>query len=209
MEKHIYFVRHGESVENARRVFHDHTASLTENGHAQAARAAERVGKLGIDTVVSSTFPRALDTAQAIATQTGLPIEQSDLFVEWMVPASFRGREYHDPELQETMRQVFGSSDGDYRYEDEETFNELVARVKKAIVFLEQHSGNSLCVVTHGGFLRTFLGVMALQETFSKENFAAMFRRLVVNNTGITYARYDSEKNLWQLITWNDQAHLG
>jgi broad specificity phosphatase PhoE len=207
--KHVYFVRHGESDSNVDGIHRGRDAMLTEQGHAQAASAAARVAALSVEALISSPFPRAVDTARAIESRTGLPVVQEELFAEWEPPSSFIGQHRADPAVREAHQTLLNAGDRDYRHEDEETFSELSARAQAALAFLEQQPSERLCVVTHGGLIVVLAGVIALQDSFSKENFSTMFRQLRLNNTGITYARYDPDKHGWQLVTWNDQAHLG
>lgn len=71
--KTIYFVRHGQSEANARRI----TAGggmdvpLTDAGRNQAVQVGEILKKKGIELIVSSPQKRALETAEIIATQIG------------------------------------------------------------------------------------------------------------------------------------------
>ncbi len=209
MEKHIYFVRHGESEGNVSGVFHGHDVDLTEKGREQAALVAKRVERLNIDALITSPFPRAVSTAQAISEQMGISIEQSDLFTEWIPPSSFIGKSREDPETKKELEIISDSTDNDYRHSDEETFSELMVRAKNATNFLEIYEGENICVVTHGGFIRLLVGLTALRSSFTKGNFKAMIRNFRLYNTGITHLKYNSEKGWWQLITWNDQVHLG
>lgn len=207
-EKDVYFVRHGESEENVTHVFGDHTVPLTEKGRAQAVQVATRVAELGIDTLISSPFQRALETAQAISKHVGLPIEQSDLFGEWKIPSHHVGYYRDDPDIKEERDMIFSSSDADYRQSDEETFNELSDRASCAMDFIVANPGKRLCIVTHGGFLSAIVGTVALAPVFSNKNFFGLFNHLVLNNTGVVHIRYDTKRERWRFVIWNDTTHL-
>ena len=209
MEKHIYFVRHGESEGNVSGIFHGGEVLLTKNGHEQAALAAERVAHLNVGALITSPFLRASLTADAISKTIGLQAEPNNLFVEWVPPSSFIGQHREDPELKKAYEVIFDSSDKNYRHSDEETFNEFSARAEMAAKFLEAHESERICVVTHSGVIRMMVGLLTLRGAFSKEHFTALIHNFYLHNTGITYIKYNSEQGGWKLITWNDQAHLG
>jgi broad specificity phosphatase PhoE len=69
----VYLVRHGESAANADPgVRRSDDPPLTPRGHEQAARAAAALARAGLDAVFSSPLRRARQTADAIASATGL-----------------------------------------------------------------------------------------------------------------------------------------
>lgn len=208
MASHIYFVRHGESEENATRVYLGDAAALTKQGKDQATFVAERIRAIGVDGLLTSPFIRAKDTAAAIAVRTGLTAEEYPLLSEWPEPSELIGMHVEDPVRQE-VREAIRSAEADYRHSDEETFTELAERARTVLAFLEARPEERLCVVTHGAFLRALVGVMTLGPAFTKQEFFGFMRHFFTSNTGITYAYFDSDKHIWKLVTWNDQAHLG
>jgi len=82
MEKHIYFMRHGESESNVDGIYRGKEAKLTETGRKQASTAAGRIEKIGVEAIISSVFPRAHDTAVIIGERIGITTEPNDLFGE-------------------------------------------------------------------------------------------------------------------------------
>ncbi len=210
MEKHIYFVRHGQSEENRDRVYGGHRSPLTEEGNEQATAVAERIERIGVEALISSPFLRAFDTAKTIGGRVGLVHEQNELFGEWMEPSHFVGKHRDHPDAKDANEAILAATDNhDYRHTDEETFTELVTRATSAIRVLEDHSAERMCVVTHGGFLRVIIGVMTFGSEFTKKDFTHFLKHFYASNTGVTYTRNVDEETGWQLITWNDQSHLG
>ena len=210
MEKHVYFVRHGQSEENLDHVLRGRDAQLTEEGKKQADVVAERIERIGVDALISSPFPRALDTAVNIGERIGINPEQNALFGEWVEPSNSHGKHRDHPERKNAHQAIIAATDDhNYRHADEETFAELVGRAQSAICMIEQHPAERICVVTHGGFLRVVIGAMVFGTEFSKKNFVRLLYHFYTTNTGITYVRYTNETPRWQLVTWNDQSHLG
>lgn len=207
MEKHVYFVRHGESEENVGQVHRGPDAQLTEKGKEQARIVAERIERIGVDALIASPFPRARDTAQAIGERIGKEPEQNELFSEWLPPSETIGLHRSHPQMKTIFESIFASFDPHYRHSDEETFADLVTRAEAALRALEAHVAERLCVVTHGGFLRILAGTFVFGPDFTKKQFFDMREHMRTMNTGITYAHFDG--SVWRLITWNDQSHLG
>jgi broad specificity phosphatase PhoE len=99
--------------------------------------------------------------------------------------------------------------DPHWKHDDEESFHEIKARAEACLQFLEQHPAQRICVVTHGAFLRILVGTMVFREHYSKPHFLDMFGGLLTSNTGVTYARNIIPERGWQVVSWNDSAHLG
>ena len=55
--------------------------------------------------------------------------------------------------------------------------------------------------------MRALLGLILLGDGFTGREFQRMYHHVRTNNVGLTYAKYS--ENIWKLITWNDQSHLG
>jgi probable phosphoglycerate mutase len=80
--KIVYFVRHGQSVDNGLPVFQSINSPLSENGNNQAISIANRLSALQFESLISSPIQRAKETAAYISKKTGKKIEYSGLFVE-------------------------------------------------------------------------------------------------------------------------------
>ena len=97
----IYFVRHGEAAGNASGFTQKADTPLTEEGHRQAAKVAERFRQLPVEVVFASYMDRAQETARYIAAVKGHKVETIEYFHEWMKPTSVQGAT-HDSEAYKT-----------------------------------------------------------------------------------------------------------
>lgn len=75
----VYLVRHGKDEDGVRGGWG--SQPLTEEGHAQAERLAERID-FPVDAIYSSDLPRAMQTAKPVAEKLGLPIVERPEFRE-------------------------------------------------------------------------------------------------------------------------------
>ena len=210
--KHIYFVRHGESEAN---VFHIHatpTTPLTPRGHEQARITGMRCSELPLQLLITSSYTRTKETAAHVTEHTGLVPVESDLFVEASWVRALWGKDGRAPESQKVLEEIVAHwGEPGYHYADEENFEELMARVDRALAFLARQPYEHIGVVTHGMFLRHLLGRAMFGPLFTPALSLAWYHSLhVMENTALCVVTYH-ENNLehpWRLKIWNDHAHL-
>lgn len=214
--KEVFFVRHAQSESNVDGIQRGDASLLSEQGVAQAKEVAKRIKAIGVEALIASPYPRAHATAEAIALETGLAIEASELFVERKAPSVTLGKSFKDPEARSILTSLFeGYKDETHRHSDEENFDDLKARAGSALKFLEDHDSNRICVVSHGLFLRILFCSAVFGENFSGATLQASLQGLETENTGIFYFRFSTsrweteEKKTWKIVSWNDLAHLG
>jgi broad specificity phosphatase PhoE len=208
MEKAVYFVRHGQSVANASAVFQPPHSPLTEEGWKQARRVARRIAQLSCAALIASPFQRSKETAETIASETGLAPEYSELFVERLKPSSINGKPVADEEAHATWRRWEESLyTRSTRVEDGENFEDLIARADLALSFLGERRETSLAVVTHGFFLRTLVARAVFADMLSETVFRRFQSVAPMENTALTVLRRREEGG-WRLAVYNDHAHL-
>jgi probable phosphoglycerate mutase len=140
----LLLIRHGETALNASRTLQPAATPLGPRGLAQADALARRVATMGIAAILSSDLPRALQTAQAIAAATGLPIRTSELLQERNF-GDLRGLPYDglafDPLTMEEAPPGGESS---------AAFGARVRAALAAALDAQRAAGGPLAVVTHG-----------------------------------------------------------
>jgi probable phosphoglycerate mutase len=217
MKKTIYFVRHGESEANVAEHHGSPTTPLTQKGIEQAKFIAERVSKLPIECVISSTMTRAQQTAQEIAQKIGKEVESSELFIEATGPTSTLNAPYTDPAAIEAfglMRENYGKPG--WRLEDAEVYEDHTTRAKTALEFLSSRPENNILVVSHGIFLRILTAHVIFWPQPTAHECQKMSHGLETQNTGLTVFHFGPKNfdgvqlsNPWRVYVWNDHAHLG
>ncbi|OGC80810.1 hypothetical protein A2943_02975 [Candidatus Adlerbacteria bacterium RIFCSPLOWO2_01_FULL_51_16] len=210
--KHIYFVRHGETETNAKKLhFSSPTDPLTQKGQEQARFMAERCSRLPLEALISSTFTRAKQTADAISQKTGLSPIDSDLFIECKFASKYWSKDRADVEALADLELIWKNwGVSDYRIADEENYEDIVERSDKALAFLVQRPEEHIGVVTHGLFLNNLIARALFGKSFTPEVSTTISISMETINTGLTIVRYDKDRvdRPWTLWVWNDHAHL-
>lgn len=154
----LWFLRHGESVANARGIYAGggEDSPLTANGQAQARRAIEQLPS-DISWIVTSPLVRASETAAIIRDllNRGIQLEVENRVAEYDMGA-MSGMAYRDIATEEMVSQ-FGA-------EDPRAF---WRRVTSALDELLQREGTGL-LVAHTGVARVFV---ARRDGLSPDEF--------------------------------------
>lgn len=180
---------------------------LTEKGREQARKVAERLSKLEFDILVSSTYPRAMQTAEIIAEKTKKEIIETDLLIERVIPNELLGQPTALESTQESHKKDMDAFINGEKYKEGESFEEITNRAKQALEFIDKLDGDTVVAVTHGNFLRILASVILLKNSNNPKTAFDMLHFLSMSNTGITYI----EKNDWgdwKLHVWNDSEYL-
>jgi probable phosphoglycerate mutase len=204
MKTRLIFVRHAEAEGNLSRIFHGwYDSKITDKGHKQAKKVAERLVNVPIDIIYSSSLTRALQTAQYIADAKKLPIIRTDKLKEinggdWEnVPfddiAKLYPKENYSWEKQTHLHEM---PNGESTVE----FNERL--LKEVDRIIAQNLGKNICIVTHGAAIRTMLC------KFYGASLDHMNNIFWHENTSVTVVDYDNEKDEYEVMMEGDAEHL-
>ena len=145
------FVRHGQTDWNLQKRIQGSTdIPLNETGREQARETGRILAERHFDGIVASPLGRARETAEIIATATGLGGVE---LVPDLVERSYGEAEgLNSEELRERFPDPLGPVPG------RERRSHVVARVLPALQALaEEHPGESLIVVSHGGVIGSLI----------------------------------------------------
>lgn len=210
--KKIYFVRHGESEGNIGPIRQTGASSLSEKGKVQAVSVAKRCAKLPVDLIISSSMKRAKETAHIILEKSAKPIEYSDLFVERRRSSEVLGKPKDSEIASRAEREIEAHfHETGWRFSDEENFDDLKERARKALKYLAERPEEDILVVTHGFFIRIIMALVLFGDTLTGDECTRCICIFHMENAGITVIVHDKEnlKTPWWLWIWNDHAHLG
>jgi broad specificity phosphatase PhoE len=155
----LLLIRHGQTTDNARRVFQGHGGGpLTETGRAQIERLAVHLRALypQVTTIVSSDLERAVQSRlllQAAIKESAPLASASDNRLREVDVGTWQGRSQEDLEASLPGEWQAWKRGEDVRRGGGETYAEAATRFCAAIAELQRAPGTKL-VVSHGGAIR-------------------------------------------------------
>ena len=199
----IVVVRHGQTESNRTGTLQGQLDTpLDELGILQAQAVANRLKKWQFDAVYSSDLGRAMNTARTIVQyHPGLEISPTCALREWNL-GDLQGQklEILRQEQPEIMR-AFREEMADQAIPGGESLREFQKRVSELLDMLsQQYNGKRVLLVSHGGAMQRIL-----RHCTGKIEVPNI--KPFCGNTGISIFRC-KDQQIWQLVTWNDQAHL-
>jgi broad specificity phosphatase PhoE len=203
MKTRLIFVRHAEAEGNKTRRFHGWTDSgITEKGHLQAKRVAERLVSMDVDVIYSSSLKRTMQTASYISEALNLPVISSDMLKE------INGGDWEDvpwEELQERWPdeyEVWENRPYEHRMPNGESMDEFQNRlINEVMRIIRLNEGRNILVVTHGTAIRAMLC------HFRDCTLEEMINVAWCDNTAITIIDYENGK--FSTVIEGDATHLG
>ena len=202
MTTQIYLIRHAEAEGNLyRRIHGQYDSLITDLGHRQVERLAERFSPIHIDAVYSSDLTRTRQTAAAIYGPKGLALQTLPGLREISM-GSWENRTWGDIEREEPeMLRKFNFDPDAWQAPGAETFAQLRERMLESIRMLAaRHPGQAIAVVTHGSALRTLFA--ALSGIFPGD----MKQLPYCDNTGVSLIEAGDGQLRLKFI--NDNSHL-
>lgn len=204
--KHIYLVRHGETDANKIHIHQGSEESLNAKGQKQARHVALLLKNKNIDTLITSPFVRARETAQIIGEELELPFSTNESLVEFRRPNNLYGKGYYSFSSLLYMLQFFLHQEN-LRWNNDGAENMFTARnrIVDAQNMLIKSEGENIVVVSHAIFMDMFVELACKEK---KLNLAQFIHGLLLSkrtpNTGIIHLYYDERipKGMcaWQLI---------
>ncbi|HTH93327.1 MAG TPA: histidine phosphatase family protein [Candidatus Paceibacterota bacterium] len=210
--KKIYFVRHGQSEGNSGPIRQTAETPLTEKGREQAQIVAKRCKNIPTELMVCSTMVRTRQTADAILAEVPQPVEYSDLFVERRRTSDELGKPKDDPKALEVEKVIVEHfAEPGFRYSDEENFDDLKERAKKALEYLANRPEETILVVSHGFFMRVLMSYVVFGDELTGKECQQFIRKFETENTSISVIEGMPVPlgMRWSMWIWNDHAHLG
>ena len=213
-KKLIYFIRHGQSANNASNLRQGPTGKLSEEGVEQSRFVGERLKKNRIDVMLVSPYERAKETGSIINEILKKPLEYTDLLVERKNPSEIVGKNADSPEVKKIMDLIDRSfHDNTLRYSDEENFEDLKSRAKKLLSFLEKRREQHILCVSHRIFLKMVLSYIEEGEKLDSHRFAELDLLNSMNNAAITVCSYTPidklfRRNPWKILVFNDYGRI-
>ncbi|SDN73972.1 histidine phosphatase family protein [Alkalicoccus daliensis] len=197
----LYLIRHGQSEANVKHIIQGQSEyPLTNLGIRQAELAARSLQYIHFDKVYSSDLNRAFRTAEIIADPLKMkPQGMEELREVFLGPLENKPRGDILAEYPELQHRSFVTSG----IPGTETFDAISARCLKLMRhWHENHEGETILAVSHGGFISIFLMYLIAGDGWHQWN-----RIFNIDNTGITKVFFD-EMGQAKIHFTNNTAHI-
>jgi broad specificity phosphatase PhoE len=209
--RRFYFVRHGETLLNAEHIRQGEAGALSEAGRRQAETVGRYLARFSIGRIITSTYPRARETAAIVNAHLHVPIIPSALLVERKNPSEIIGKHTGDSEVARIVDQMdLAYHLDEYRFSDEENFIDLKKRARTSLNLLARQGARETAVVTHHVFLKMLVAYMLYRERLTAADFAKLSFFNFSDNAGITVCEFRLWKLLsptrgWKVVSYNEQ----
>lgn len=196
MSRQLILVRHGQTVSNVAGIAQGwNDSALSDIGQTQVKHLAERLAALQPTALYSSPLGRAMATAEAIASATGLPITQLDDLRE-MSYGGWEGRSFLDVRREDEPTYQRWIADEEATCPDGESHADVRRRLVRAI---RQINSERPVVVTHGTAIRIAATALLDVPTLTARQFAQ-------DNAAVNIFVWRADR--WVMKIWNDASHV-
>lgn len=211
----VYFIRHGQTLANKTSRHQIDTEPLNIVGQRQAAMVARELAVCSPTRIISSPTLRAKQTADAIALELSLPVEESELFEELGRPAWVRGKRHVGAASVWFVWRWFFTKNETYWYTTQgESKVAFMARIEKARQHLEALPDDSrVVVVTHGVFISFFIDRICAGRALTWwQSLLRIARVRTLDNTSITHLQhfpdFGAEVCSWEVVRYDGDTHV-
>lgn len=187
--KHIYFIRHGETLKNTGRIHQGPEEPLTERGREQVRTVCVLLQDLGIDTLISSNYVRATETADMIKEALGLPYTLLPSVREFGRPLALYGRHHYSFSSMRYMVDLYRERMNlMWDSEGAENLAHIRDRINEARRTIEKLPGERIAIVSHRIFMSMFTETVCYDRPLSLfKFFKSMIGRKRIPNTGVLH----------------------
>ncbi|MDD2657945.1 MAG: histidine phosphatase family protein [Candidatus Pacebacteria bacterium] len=209
--RRFFFIRHGETLRNAEHIRQGAEGALSPKGREQAEKLGNYLKRFPIKRIITSTYPRAEETAVIINASLNVSVISSPLLTERKNPSEIVGKHTDNPEVARIIDQMdLSYHDDDYRFSDEENFDDLKKRAHKCLTLLARQGARETVVVTHHVFLKMLIAYLLYRERLHAKDFTKLSFFNYAHNAGITICEYHpwrmfSPTRGWEVVSYNEQ----
>lgn len=168
--KHVYFVRHGETLANAHFIQQSPSTPISDIGRDQIRTAAEYLRPMNIDCVVTSDYTRAKQSANIISRVIEVPVIENALFHEIEKPTRFYDKSHlHPVVLLYLIHLLLNRKKPSAHYYDAENLTEMRKRINAGLSFLNDlgNTYDSIVVVSHKIYINLLAAYMCKDRSLS------------------------------------------
>ena len=188
---HLTIIRHGETVENAHNLCQgQQQGTLSDLGVRQAKLLAMKLQHEPMDAIYSSDLQRAINTAMEIIKFHPRLLLQTDSLLRERYLSSWEGKPFPDDWHWE------------YLPDGAESNEDMMSRARQFLQKIkEQHNGQRVVAVTHGGLIR------AMRTLIAQKPSSEYFSWEAIKNTSVSCVEIEDD-GMFRILEMNNTDHL-
>lgn len=164
----IYFIRHGESVDNKQEIIPKDNSALSIQGEKDIICVAKNLQKIFTNLIISSDQICALQTANILAKKLKLKIKKDPCLRERKFPQEIVGKREDNVSVKKILHTMHFHAQNEYwHYSNEENFIEFRNRAKKFLYDRIYPLNENIIIVSHAGFIRMIMCLIKYGDRIS------------------------------------------
>ncbi|MBF0914023.1 phosphoglycerate mutase family protein [Candidatus Gracilibacteria bacterium] len=196
----IVLVRHAETEGMIKGLRLGENEKITKKGEKEAINLKKIIDLNNFDFIYTSPSVRSIQTMESFLGEKKFKnIIKSNLLKERKEASSFLGKKTSDLPwniLKENR------NNGDWKYEDGESFNEIFERTGKILkLFGTYNDGINILVFSHGSIIRSIIIYIIFNGKISPGEYFRLTEILKIKSCGISEIIYSKEK-FEKIYTW-------
>lgn len=200
----VYLIRHGLSEDDENGISQRRETALSNSGKKRLVVIRPKYLSIPFDQIYHSPWRRAKETAGLLFGKTTIPMQEVTYLHEYARPLRLEGV---DPgivaKFWDDNREHIHKPE--WRPEDGESFNDIIARAKKLKGLLLKHGREeTIGVVSHGTFLRHVIGHWLLGENYAPKIYGELLRHIHLGNLGYILIDVDKDKETIAVRRWHN-----
>lgn len=204
--KHIYFIRHGETLKNRGHIHQGPDEPLTELGKAQAREVATALQDRQIDTLITSNYVRARETGAIIGDILDMPYTIDESVKEFRRPNRLYGKHHYSfDSFRYIWNLYWHRTDPDWDNDGAENMYHVRNRIYDVKDMVAEIEGQHVAIVSHAIFMDMFTEIVCNEKPLSIYKFAhGLLMTKRIPNTGMLHFTYNPAaakgQCAWQLV---------
>jgi len=147
----LYCMRHGHAEHNANDIMNGNPSKqfkLTKLGRGQVIKGKEKIKDVQLDVVITSEFPRAIETAKIVSAGLDIPTIQDKRLND--IKSGVEGKSYFEyKEQQKIAAEIQGTDVSHARINDGESFEDEKKRVYSFLDWLKNQNYENVLISAH------------------------------------------------------------
>jgi broad specificity phosphatase PhoE len=178
----LLLIRHAQSIDDQAKISQRDNSALSPLGKQQAKKRHELIGSIPVNAVYTSPYARTQETASTLFPAE--TIHTLGFIYEIKRPHYLDGGLHKDAVHFWEVDHKTDKYMPNWKFDGSESLNDVMYRATQLLEFLySSHSDDeTIAIISHGGFMRHFVGHIGMKDAYTPEVFFDLFFLLQIKN---------------------------